>query len=174
MAEMEEGRPLLSNEGAARLLSEPEANADGTTKDDSPKRWSALDLEPAEHVGALVERLIGSIERPAYLGGRVVDLVANALEHGDGRDRAGLADLHADVEELGRGFVFFEFIGDRPAWALAGAAQALALREIVDFEHEPIDLEIQFVQPLVDELAKFISSVQGQTAWRQRRLINDF
>ena len=32
MAEMEEGRPLLSNEGAARLLSAPEANADGTTK----------------------------------------------------------------------------------------------------------------------------------------------
>src|SRR6476469_948339 len=45
---MEEGRPLLSNEGAARLLSGPEADADGTTKDDSPKRWSALDLEPAE------------------------------------------------------------------------------------------------------------------------------
>jgi hypothetical protein len=45
---MEDGRPLLSNEGTGRLLSEPEANADGTTKDDSPKRWSALDLEPAE------------------------------------------------------------------------------------------------------------------------------
>ena len=36
---------MLSNDGAARLLSE--SDADGK-RDDSPKRWSALDLEPAE------------------------------------------------------------------------------------------------------------------------------
>src|SRR5690348_11151838 len=37
------------------------------------------DLEAAQHVGALVERLIGAVERPPYLGGRVVNLVADAL-----------------------------------------------------------------------------------------------
>jgi hypothetical protein len=38
---------MLSSEGAARLLSQPDT--DGTNnRDDSPKRWSALDLEPAE------------------------------------------------------------------------------------------------------------------------------
>ncbi len=37
---------MLSNDGAARPLSE--SDADGTNRTDSPKRWSALDLEPAE------------------------------------------------------------------------------------------------------------------------------
>jgi hypothetical protein len=38
----------VNNDRAARLLSEPDADDDGHNKDDSPKRWSALDLEPAE------------------------------------------------------------------------------------------------------------------------------
>jgi hypothetical protein len=39
---------MLNNDRAARRLSEPDASDDGHNKDDSPKRWSALDLEPAE------------------------------------------------------------------------------------------------------------------------------
>ena len=49
---------------------------------------------------------------------------------GDRRNRAGFADLHADVIDLGRPFVLLEFIGDDPPRALGRAAEPLALLEV--------------------------------------------
>ena len=72
---------------------------------------------------------------------------------GHRRDCAGLAHLHADVEQPGRGFVLLELVGDQPARALAGRAQPLALGEVVDLEHQAIDFEIELVQPLDQFLA---------------------
>ena len=42
----------------------------------------------------------------------------DGLQIRDGRDRAGLADLHADIVQPRGGFIFLELVGDHPARAL--------------------------------------------------------
>ena len=75
------------------------------------------------------------------------------LQVGHRRDGAGLADLHADVADASGRFVFLELVGHDPARALGRAAQPLTLVEAVDFEHQPIHLEVELVQPLHQFLA---------------------
>ena len=72
---------------------------------------------------------------------------------GDGRDRAGLAHLHADGVDAGRGLVFLELVGDDPPRGLRRGPQPLPLVVAVHLEHQPVDLEIEFVQPLDELLA---------------------
>jgi hypothetical protein len=70
------------------------------------------------------------------------------LQIGHRCDRSRLADLHADGEQPGGGFVFFEFVGDQPAWAFRRAAQPLALIEAIDLQHQSVDFEVELVQPV--------------------------
>ena len=75
------------------------------------------------------------------------------LQIGHGRNRAGLAHLNANGVQPRGGLVLLELVGDDPAGAFRRAAEPLALVETVDLQHQPVDLEIQLVQPLDQFLA---------------------
>ena len=75
------------------------------------------------------------------------------LQVGDRRDRARLADLHANAVQLRLGLILFELVGDYPPRRLRRAAELFALGIVVHLEHEPVDLEVEFVQSLDDRLA---------------------
>ncbi len=80
-----------------------------------------------------------------------------------------LADLHANAVQLRGRFVLLELVGDDPARRLAGGAQPLALVEAVDLQHQPVDLEIQFVQPFDQRLAMLDGGVERGKAFDHRR-----
>ena len=110
--------------------------------------FSTTTTSPTRHVLAL--DLVGVVQAGAA-DDRAGQL--DRLQIGHGRDRARLAHLHANGVEPGRRFVLLELVGDDPAGAFRGAAQPLALVEAVDLQHQPVDLEIQLVQPLDQLLA---------------------
>ncbi len=91
------------------------------------------------------------------------------LEIGHRRDRARFANLHANVQQSGGGFVFLEFVGDHPARAFAGAAEPLALGEIIDLQHQPVDFEIELVQAFDQFLAVVDGGLEVVEAFDVRR-----
>ena len=91
---------------------------------------------------------------PAH--GRVGNLYRLQLDHG--RDRSGFAHLHADGLHLGGRLVLLEFVGDHPAGRLRRGAEPHALIESVDLQHQPVDLEIQLMEP-PDELLAVLDGV---------------
>jgi hypothetical protein len=91
------------------------------------------------------------------------------LQLGDRRDRARLAHLHANVVQPGGRLVLLELVGDDPAGTLRGGAQPLALVEPVDLQDQPVDLEVQLVEPLDQLLAMFHGRVKSVEAGDVRR-----
>ena len=81
-----------------------------------------LDDDRVADADVLAVDLVGVVQAGAA-DGRAGEL--HRFQVGDRRDGAGLADLHADVVERGGRFVLLELVGDQPARALAGGAQAV-------------------------------------------------
>src|SRR6516164_2294421 len=63
----------------------------------------------------------------------------------DRRQRAELADLYIDADELGQSLLRREFKRDHPARRLRGRAEFFSLREIVDLNHHAVGFIRQVV-----------------------------
>ena len=68
------------------------------------------------------------------------------LQFGNGRNGPGLADLDANLFQPRGTFIFLELIGNQPTRTFGCRSQSLALVKPIDFQHEAIDFEVQFVQ----------------------------
>ena len=64
---------------------------------------------------------------------------------GHGSEGACFSHLHRDLFDAARAFVALELVGDEPARVLGCRAQPGALRQVVDFDDEPIDFEFELV-----------------------------
>ena len=73
--------------------------------------------------------------------GRAADL--HRLEHGVGVEHAGAADADHDVEQLRARVARAELVGDRPARVFAGGAELRLQREVVDLDHDAVDLVVE-------------------------------
>ena len=96
----------------------------------------------------------------------VVPASCDRLQFGHRRDRSGLADLDVDRQQPRRGFPLLPLVSDHPARALRRRSQPLTLGEVVHLQHQPVDLEIQFVQPL-DQSAR--SARRRRRTWESTR-----
>ena len=99
--------------------------------------------EHITHANILAGDLVGVVEACSADGGA---RQLHWLKIGHGRDRAAAANLHANPCKRGGRLVFLKLPGDRPAGALARAAEPPLLLETVDLDDEAIDLEIELVQ----------------------------
>ncbi len=93
----------------------------------------------------------------------------DGLQVGHRRDRPGLADLHTDARHAGCGLVLLELVGDHPPRGLRCGPEAVALVVTVHLEHQPVDLEIQLVQPLDEPLAMVGGRLEAGEACRAGR-----
>ena len=122
-----------------------------------PLRASCLD---ADHLGDDLAGLLDHhrVADADVLAGDLVGVVqagpldgragqAHRLQVGHRRQLARLADLDADVDDLGDGLLGLVLEGDRPARALAARPGARA-GQVVDLDHQAVGLEIERV-PLV-------------------------
>ena len=70
------------------------------------------------------------------------------LHHAERRDPAGAADVDLDVEQLGVDLLGRVLERDRPARRAAGRAEPALQREVVDLDHDAVDLVLDVVAVL--------------------------
>ena len=125
-----------------------------------------LDHHHVAHADVLALDLLGVVQaRPADDRAGQLD----GLQVGHRRDRPGLADLHADARHAGCGLVLLELVGDDPPRGLRCGPEPVALVVTVHLEHQPVDLEIQLVQPLDEPLAMVGGRLEAGEACRAGR-----
>jgi hypothetical protein len=88
----------------------------------------------------------------------------------DRRDRAGAADLHLDVEDLGRHFLGRELVRDGEARRARDEAERLLLRQCVDLVDDPVDL-VGKLRALGAEV--LVVAEQPREARDERALVRD-
>ena len=78
----------------------------------------------------------------------------HGFEYGVGIECAGAADRDRDVEQLCARFARLEFVGDRPARFARDSAELLLQREVIDLDHDTVDLVVETVARGLPALAK--------------------
>ena len=91
--------------------------------------------------------------------GRATD--EHRLEHGEGRRLSRASDRHHDLLEQGGALLGRELVGDRPPRRVRGGAELVALAQIVDLDHDAVDLVGEVVPVLEPVLAEGEHVVEG-------------
>lgn len=91
----------------------------------------------------------------------------DGTQHGDGRQHAGPAHLHDDVLDDGLFLVRRELEGERPPRMASGRAQAFARGQIVELEHDAVDLVRQRAATRLQLAVKREDVVEGVAVTRE-------
>ena len=143
------GRQRRAARGAVRGHDERALGA-GALLDHRPEHLGdhVAGLAQEHHVAdqhALALDLAGVVQR-GHLHGRAGHL--HRLHHGERGHPAGAADVDRDVEQPRAHHLGRVLVGDRPARGPRGGAQPALQREVVDLDHDAVDLVLDVVAVL--------------------------